>query len=162
MINYLKYVCPIKVILSDKFYQLLKTIVSFSDMTSVQFQTLVKRVLNKLHRLKNLIFLFLELHMLKIVFLFAMLTCVFDKCALYIFIVILISLSFTFGRPMQLFTIYASSIFVSILLIARMIYQVQYITPDEWNVTCTVSTDTFFIYIYIGIIFKISGIKYGK
>lgn len=107
-------------------------------MSSEKFQTLAKRGINKLHRLKNLIFIFLEIHMLKIVLLFAMLVCIFDKCALYIVIVILISLALTFGRPMQLFAVYSSSFLVSILLLARMIYQVQYITPNIWNVTCTV------------------------
>lgn len=110
-----------------------------TDYTSDQFQQLVKQWLERLHRIKNLTYIFLELHMIKMVLLFAMLTCIYDKCALYFMIVVIISLAFTFGRPMQLFGIYLSSLLVSVLLLARMIYQIQYITPDNWNVNCTVS-----------------------
>lgn len=112
--------------------------VYISDMSSEKFQTLAKNFVNKLHRFKNLVFLFLEIHMLKLVLLFAMLVCVFDKCALYIVIIILIAMACTCGRPMQLFAVYSSSVLVSIMLLARMIYQVQYITPKKWNVTCHV------------------------
>lgn len=72
----------------------------------------------------------------KIVLFVAMLVCIYDKCALYLVIVILISVSFVFGRPVQTFAIYISSILVSILLLARMIYQIQYIEHDKWKVIC--------------------------
>ncbi|KAJ8961208.1 hypothetical protein NQ318_008891 [Aromia moschata] len=106
------------------------------NMSSIQVQHLAESWLKKLHHLKNLIYLFLELHMIKVVLLFAMLICVYDTCALYFPIIILISLALTFGRPMQLFAIYMSSLMVSVLLLARMIYQIKYITPGNWNVTC--------------------------
>lgn len=108
-------------------------------MSSQKFQTLAKKIVNRLYRLKKLILLFLEIHMIKIVLLFAMLVCINDKCAIYFIIVVMISLACTFGRPMQLVAVYSSSILVSIMLLARMIYQVQYITPMSWNVTCVVS-----------------------
>ncbi|CAH1971749.1 unnamed protein product [Acanthoscelides obtectus] len=109
------------------------------NITSAQFQLLLKQWLKRLHRAKNLCYLFLELHMAKAVLLFAMLMCVYDKCALYFIIVVLISLALTFGRPMQTFAIYFSSLLVSIMLLARMIYQIQYITPQNWDVNCTVT-----------------------
>ncbi|VEN64257.1 unnamed protein product, partial [Callosobruchus maculatus] len=109
------------------------------NITSAQFQLLLKQWLKRLHRAKNLCYLFLELHMSKAVLLFAMLMCVYDKCALYFVIVVLISLALTFGRPMQTFAIYFSSLLVSIMLLSRMIYQIQYITPQNWDVNCTVT-----------------------
>ncbi|CAH1175750.1 unnamed protein product [Phaedon cochleariae] len=109
------------------------------NFSSLQFQHLAQSWLKKLYRLKNLTFRFLELHMSKVVLLFAMLMCIHDKCAVYMVIVILISMAFTFGRPVQLFAIYLSSLLVSVLLLARMIYQIKYITPKNWNVNCTVS-----------------------
>nr|CAI5853648.1 unnamed protein product [Callosobruchus analis] len=109
------------------------------NITSAQFQLLLKQWLKRLHRVKNLCYLFLELHMSKAVLLFAMLMCVYDKCALYFVIVVLISLALTFGRPMQTFAIYFSSLLVSIMLLSRMIYQIQYITPQNWDVNCTVT-----------------------
>nr|CAH7742356.1 unnamed protein product [Callosobruchus chinensis] len=107
------------------------------NITSAQFQLLLKQWLKRLHRAKNLCYLFLELHMSKAVLLFAMLMCVYDKCALYFVIVVLISLALTFGRPMQTFAIYFSSLLVSVMLLSRMIYQIQYITPQNWDVNCT-------------------------
>nr|CAH7742364.1 unnamed protein product [Callosobruchus chinensis] len=109
------------------------------NITSAQFQLLLKQWLKRLHRAKNLCYLFLELHMSKAVLLFAMLMCVYDKCALYFVIVVLISLALTFGRPMQTFAIYFSSLLVSVMLLSRMIYQIQYITPQNWDVNCTVT-----------------------
>lgn len=90
----------------------------------------------RLHKFLNLLFLFLEIHMARVVLFFAMLLCVYDKCALYFILVLMIPASFTLGRPVQIFTIYSSSILVSLFLLARMLYQIKYINPDIWNVTC--------------------------
>ncbi|CAH1280420.1 unnamed protein product [Diabrotica balteata] len=87
---------------------------------------------------KHVFFLFLEIHMLKIVLFFAMLMCIYDKAALYFIIVILITFSFTFGRSMQMFTTYFTSVFVSALILGRMIYQISYINDKSWDVNCTV------------------------
>lgn len=106
------------------------------DVSMNQLQQTYKYWLRKLHRVKNLVYLFLELHMPKFVLLMAMLLCVYDKCAMHFVIVVLVALAFTFGRPMQVFAIYSSSVLVSVLLLARMVYQIQYIKHDIWNVTC--------------------------
>ncbi|XP_018574920.1 piezo-type mechanosensitive ion channel component isoform X3 [Anoplophora glabripennis] len=113
------------------------------NMSNAEFQHLAEEWLKKLHRLKNLVYLFLELHMVKVVLLFAMLICVYDLCALYLVIIILLSLAVTFGRPVQIFAIYTSSLLVSMLLLARMIFQIKYITPENWNVTCVSGNDTY-------------------
>lgn len=105
-------------------------------MSKSQLRAKFKYFMLKLQHVINLIYLFLELHMPKIVLFFAMLLSVYDKCALYIIIIILISISFVFGRPVHTFAIYISSVLVSLLLLARMIYQIEYIEHDRWNVTC--------------------------
>lgn len=104
-----------------------------------QLQVAYKHWLKKFLHFKNLTFLFLELHMPKIVLLMAMLVCVYDKCAMHFVIVVLIALAFTFGRSVQVFCIYSSSALVSVLLLARMVYQIQYIEHDRWNGTCVSS-----------------------
>ncbi|CAH0558079.1 unnamed protein product [Brassicogethes aeneus] len=90
----------------------------------------------------NLTFLFLEIHMPKVVMFFAMLLCVYDQCALYLVVIVLIVLALTFGRPMMVIAIFTSSFFASILLLSRMIYQIQYIEPANWTVTCHYNNDT--------------------
>lgn len=106
------------------------------DISTAHLQLKANQILKKVQRVINLIYLCFELHMPKIVLFVAMLVCIYDKCALYMVIVILIALSFIFGRPISTFAIYISSILVSILLLARMIYQIQYIEHDKWKVTC--------------------------
>lgn len=87
----------------------------------------------------DVLFVFMEIHMPKIVIFMAMLLCVYDKCALYLLVIVLIVLALTFGRPMMVISIFATSCFASVLLLSRMIYQIQYIEPDVWNVTCPVN-----------------------
>ncbi|XP_057662871.1 piezo-type mechanosensitive ion channel component isoform X26 [Diorhabda carinulata] len=87
---------------------------------------------------KHIIFLFLEIHMLKIVLFFTMLMCIYDKCAIYFVIVVLATISFTCGRNVQMFTAYFTSVFVSVLILGRMIYQISYINDKKWNVSCRV------------------------
>ncbi|RZC37773.1 piezo-type mechanosensitive ion channel component 2 [Asbolus verrucosus] len=96
----------------------------------------------RFHYGMDICYLFLELHMPKFVLLFLMLACVYDKCALYLILIILIVLACTIGRPMQIFAIYCSSFFVSLMLLARMIYQIEYIDEAKWNVTCDIANKT--------------------
>lgn len=108
----------------------------FPDVSRTQLLEKFKNFAKKAQRQFNLIYLFLELHLPKLVLFMAMLVCVYDRCALYFVLVILIALSFTFGRPVQIFAIYCSSVLVSLLLLARMIYQIEYIEHMDYNVTC--------------------------
>lgn len=108
----------------------------FLDVSRVQIQLKFNQLMKKVQYAINLVYLFFELHMPKIVLFFAMLLCVYDKCALHFIIIVLISLSFVFGRPVHIFAIYISSVFVSVMLLARMIYQIQYIEHDKWDVNC--------------------------
>jgi hypothetical protein len=110
----------------------LKMDLTDTDSSNTRWQLWMKRF----HYAMNLIYLFLELHMPKFVIFFLMLVCINDKCSLYFILVILIVLGCTIGRPMQIFAIYISSVFVSLMLLARMIYQTKYIDPGNWNVTC--------------------------
>ncbi|GJQ85619.1 hypothetical protein Trydic_g20169 [Trypoxylus dichotomus] len=84
----------------------------------------------------NLTFTFLEIHMAKFVLLMAMLMCIYDQCALYYIVVLLVIVSITSGRRLQFFVIYTVSVFTSVLLLSRMVYQIQYIKHENWNVSC--------------------------
>lgn len=111
----------------------LYTLYSFLDIT---FKAVLEKWISRMHKVLNLVYLFLEIHMPRVVLFFAMLLCIYDKCALYYVLVLLIPASFTLGRPVQIFTIYSSSILVSLFLLAKMLYQIKYINPGIWNVTC--------------------------
>ncbi|XP_050309997.1 piezo-type mechanosensitive ion channel component isoform X2 [Anthonomus grandis grandis] len=117
-----------------------------SDFENITFKAVLERWVTRMHKILNLTYLFLEIHMGRIVLFFAMLLCVYDKCALYFILIFMIPLSFTLGRAVQLFTIYSSSVLVSLFLLARMLYQIKYITPGKWwNVTCKADPNNTYI-----------------
>lgn len=86
--------------------------------------------------------LYLELHMFKIVALVALLMCVYDICAIHMIILLLFVIALTFGQQVQGIMVHLSSILVSVMLIAKMIYQIQYIDHSKWDVQCEVSITT--------------------
>ncbi|XP_030761127.1 piezo-type mechanosensitive ion channel component isoform X3 [Sitophilus oryzae] len=113
-----------------------------SDFDNITLKEVLEKWLTRLQRYLNLFYIFLEIHMPRLVLFFAMLLCIYDKCALYFILILLIPASLTLGRPVQLFTIYSSSILVSLFLLARMLYQIKYIDPGIWNVTCIAENST--------------------
>lgn len=108
-------------------------------MSPGQLQETFQSWFNQFLHVIELLYLFFEIHLPKIVLIVAMLLCIFDKCAIYIVLAVLIVLSCLMGRPIYIFAIYSSSVLISLMLLARMIYQINYIQHDIWNVQCEVS-----------------------
>jgi len=94
--------------------------------------------MRRFNKVVNLTFVVLEVHMYKFILFIIMVTCIYDKSPLYLIVIFLTVVSIILGRKMQMLVIYFSSIFASLLLLTRMIYQIQYIKHDKWNVTCEV------------------------
>lgn len=113
--------------------------VPFSDLSTLQLRKSFEEWMKEAYVVMNYVILFLELHMPRIVLIAAALLCVYDKCGLFFFIALLVVVAFTIGKKVIPTAIYISSIFVSIVLLARMVYQIEYIEHDMWNVTCDVS-----------------------
>lgn len=107
-------------------------------ISSVQLKKTFREWMKEAYIVLNYVILFLELHMPKVVLMAAAMLCIYDKCALFFLIAILVVLAFTIGKGMMTVAIYGSSIFVSLVLLARMVYQIEYIEHDMWNVTCEV------------------------
>lgn len=98
------------------------------------------RYMKEAYHILNLTFLFFELHMPKIVLLIAMLVCVYDKCAVYLPFLMLIVIGTLTSRVAQNVVIYVTSVMISIVLLLRMIYQIQYVQEiyvENLNVTCS-------------------------
>lgn len=53
-------------------------------------------------------------------------------------LILLVTISLVFNSRIQSIIIYIMSVYVSILLLAKMIYQIEYIRESAWNVTCNV------------------------
>lgn len=95
--------------------------------------------------------LYLELHMFKMVMLICLLLCVYDVCAIHLVLMFLSVLALTLGQKFQVLAVHFSSILVSIMLLAKMIYQIQYIDHNKWDVYCDVSMAycLFFVFSYL-------------
>nr|CAI5847308.1 unnamed protein product [Callosobruchus analis] len=85
----------------------------------------------------DMIFLFLEFHMLKVVTLVVFLMCFFDPCALYF--LILLPQCLTMVVPFKItrvFVMYWAAILISVHNMLRMIYALRYIDESDFDVTC--------------------------
>lgn len=114
-----------------------RTNVFFSDKD--RFIHISKYVNRKIRKFFKYFFLFLELHFFKIVLFFGLLLTIYDTCAIHFAIMLLCVLAVTLGNKAQTVIIHLCSIIVSIMLLARMVYQIKYIDHSKWDVVCDVS-----------------------
>ncbi|XP_068621049.1 piezo-type mechanosensitive ion channel component isoform X2 [Battus philenor] len=105
------------------------------------FQPWLLAVLAKLRavlgRLTDQTFLFLDLHLVKIIFLALMLLCVMNVCAMHVPIMIFISPALLLNSKKQRFCILLISTLISIYLMAKMVYQIDYIKHAFFDVNCS-------------------------
>ena len=87
----------------------------------------------------NLCMMWLDFQITKIVGIVAMLLCVYDICAIHLCLVVLLVMGFGAGRLVRKPVIFLISFIVSIMILCRMIYQMEYIDHSRWNVHCVVS-----------------------
>lgn len=111
-------------------------IIYFLDVSKTQLHQNYKKCRRRLSQLKNIVLLFLELHLPKAVLLMAMLLCIYDRCAVYLVVILLITLSLIFGRPIQVIAIYATTILVSFVILMRMVYQIELINHEKALTSC--------------------------
>ncbi|XP_045471013.1 piezo-type mechanosensitive ion channel component isoform X4 [Harmonia axyridis] len=100
------------------------------------------KIINGVRYYWNLLFLFLEIHMVKLVLLVGILACIVQPCALDLAVIILLVIGTVVGKRVQPIAIYTCSVFFSILLLARMVYQIKYFKATHWEVTCSEGNDT--------------------
>ncbi|CAH1388772.1 unnamed protein product [Nezara viridula] len=81
-------------------------------------------------------FLALELHIIKAVMLTVMLVAIYNVCALHMLFVVMTVASLMFGNNIQIIVAHSMSFFASIVLLAKMIYQIEYIEHARFNVSC--------------------------
>ncbi|XP_045536669.1 piezo-type mechanosensitive ion channel component isoform X2 [Papilio machaon] len=91
-------------------------------------------------------FLFLDLHLLKVIFLALMLLCVMNVCAMHVPIMVIISPALLLNSRKQRFCVLLISTLISIYLMAKMVYQIEYIKHSYFDVNCTASDDNITTY----------------
>ena len=126
-------------------------------------KALLKSFLKSLQQIYNYVWLFLEIHMQKIIFISLMLLCIkdvrllilllllfsmgimilnldFQVCAINFFFVVAVVISINFQRSFQILAIHVMTVAVAVLMVIKMLYQIKYIDHKNWDVNCTVST----------------------
>lgn len=134
-------------------------------MSKLERIALLRKVTKHLVNFYNYAWLFLEIHMQKIVFVSFVLLCIndvseiifrtfknkiiqlivqlhmhfFQVCAINFFFIVAVVIMINFKRNIQIKSINAMAAIVSLLMVTKMLYQIKYINHDNWNVNCTVN-----------------------
>ncbi|XP_050433590.1 piezo-type mechanosensitive ion channel component isoform X6 [Adelges cooleyi] len=108
----------------------------FKNLPKFNFSSFFKILKKFLSQIIELTWLYAELHMIKIILFCVMFLAVYEVCVVHFALVVLVTISLVFNNRLQLIIVYIISVFISVLLLAKMIYQIEYIREDTWNVTC--------------------------
>ncbi|XP_072936933.1 piezo-type mechanosensitive ion channel component isoform X3 [Epargyreus clarus] len=82
-------------------------------------------------------FVYLDIHLLKIIFVALMLLCVLNVCAMHVPIMLIISPALLLDARKQRFCVLLISTLISVYFMAKMVYQIQYIQHSFFEVNCT-------------------------
>ncbi|KAJ8729263.1 hypothetical protein PYW08_000844 [Mythimna loreyi] len=82
------------------------------------------------------VFIYLDLHLIKIVFISLMLLSVIDVCAMHVPIMLIIAPALWLNSSKQRICVLLISALVSIYFMAQMVYQIDYIKHSKFDVTC--------------------------
>ncbi|XP_034951283.1 piezo-type mechanosensitive ion channel component isoform X2 [Chelonus insularis] len=106
-------------------------------MSKLERAAFFRKTVQQLKDFYSYFWLILEIHMQKIIFTSLMLLCLNDVCAINFIFVITIAVTMNFKRQIQIMGINGMSVAIAILMIAKMLYQIEYIDHRKWDVNCT-------------------------
>ncbi|XP_050670448.1 piezo-type mechanosensitive ion channel component, partial [Leptidea sinapis] len=84
------------------------------------------------------VFLFLDIHLIKIIFISLMLMCVFNVSAMHVPIMLILTPATLLSARKQRFCVLLISALISVYFMAKMVYQIKYIQHSYFDVNCTV------------------------
>ncbi|XP_026674428.1 piezo-type mechanosensitive ion channel component isoform X4 [Ceratina calcarata] len=120
------------------------TLRQLKQMSKLERIALFREIIECLGNIYNYTWLFLEIHMQKIIFLSVMLYCVNDVCAINFVFVVITVVMINFRRYLQICTVNVIAAIIAILMVGKMLYQIQYIDHSNWNINCTHPDDAQF------------------
>ncbi|KAJ2953804.1 hypothetical protein O0L34_g1430 [Tuta absoluta] len=88
-------------------------------------------------RVFDCMFEYLDIHLTTIIFVALMVLCVFNVCAMHVPIMVLSCLALVMKRGNQRFCVLIISCLISVYFMAKMVYQIDYISHDYFRVNCT-------------------------
>lgn len=110
---------------------------SFKNVSKRFCQRLRSITKNLAINFKEIVWRFLELHLIKGVYFIAFLCCVSELCILHIPAVFLCILGYISRSDIKIYTSKFISLIFCIITLTKMIYQVQYIDHSQFVVNCT-------------------------
>ncbi|XP_075992565.1 piezo type mechanosensitive ion channel component isoform X2 [Anticarsia gemmatalis] len=114
---------------------------STTERPSTALRTLIVRAFNMSKQIVlewiEKMFQFLDIHLIKIVFISLMLLCVMNVSAMHVPIMVIISPALWLNSSKQRFFVLLISTLISAYFMAKMVYQIDYIKHSTFEVNCT-------------------------
>ncbi|KAK9296007.1 hypothetical protein QLX08_009854 [Tetragonisca angustula] len=107
------------------------------QMSKLERLALFHKLVEHVWNFYNYTWLFLEIHMQKIIFVSVMIFCVNDVCAINFVFVLITVIIINSRRNIQICTANTIAAVIALLMVVKMLYQIQYIDHNNWNVNCT-------------------------
>ncbi|XP_015610142.1 piezo-type mechanosensitive ion channel component isoform X3 [Cephus cinctus] len=117
------------------------TLKQLKQMSKLERKALFQRILKHFINFYNYIWLFLEIHMQKIIFVSLVLLCINDVCAINFFFILTVAIMINFKRNVQIMAINAMAAVIASLMVIKMLYQIEYIDHNNWNINCSRTDD---------------------
>ncbi|XP_043493596.1 piezo-type mechanosensitive ion channel component isoform X2 [Polistes fuscatus] len=128
---------PTDIILGEEETSNMYTLKQLKRMSRLERIELIRNLMNHLVHIYNYSWLFLEIHMQKIIFISLILLCVNDVCAINFLFVLAVVIVINFNRNIQIMSINVIAAVIALLMVTKMLYQIKYINHNNWNVNCT-------------------------
>ncbi|XP_033209745.1 piezo-type mechanosensitive ion channel component isoform X3 [Belonocnema kinseyi] len=113
------------------------TLKQLKHMSKMERLAFFRKIVKHMYSFYNYVWLFFELHMQKIIFISLMLLCTNDVCAINFFFVLAIVIIINFSRNIQIMAINIIAATIALLMVTKMLYQIEYVHHEKWNVNCT-------------------------
>ncbi|XP_046824974.1 piezo-type mechanosensitive ion channel component isoform X4 [Vespa crabro] len=128
---------PAQIILGEEETSNMYTLNQLKRMSRLERIEFVRNLMDHVYNFYNYTWLFLEIHMQKIIFISLILLCVNDVCAINLLFVLAIVVIINFNRNIQIMSINVIAAIIALLMVIKMLYQIKYIDHNNWNVNCT-------------------------
>ncbi|XP_063226263.1 piezo-type mechanosensitive ion channel component-like isoform X4 [Bacillus rossius redtenbacheri] len=114
---------------------------TLKHLSREQLAQIASEVKHYLEEFQELLWRFLELHLMKLMMLSVAIMCIYDVCALHFVLLVLVVVAMSFGRKVMVCATRLIAVLVAVLLLARMIYQIDFFQHARFDANCTNSSD---------------------
>ncbi|XP_071867857.1 piezo type mechanosensitive ion channel component isoform X2 [Bombus fervidus] len=128
---------PGEVFLVEEEKERIYSLRQLKEMSKLERLQLFHKIIQQFLHFYNYTWLFFEIHMQKIIFISVMIFCVNDVCAINFVFVLILVIMINSRRNVQICTANTIAAIIAILMVVKMLYQIQYIDHNNWNINCT-------------------------